>query len=198
MDSKFETGTYLYDLIKKAIKYVMIGIQETNFPISYIEQNKIGNNYLKLVKGETYSKDISVKDFIGPSSVTLQMIHLLKNEDTTLNTNTISNIRNQDYDRVYSFSPGWKSIIVSMLSKSKSKSLLILQSRYKSGIFSKLIERILCKLFFNHVKIVDRNLYIMQNKSIHQSILMQELVKQSGLNILDNEVINNFFHPEPV
>tara|TARA_B100000900_G_scaffold416197_1_gene449945 strand:- start:1252 stop:4833 length:3582 start_codon:yes stop_codon:yes gene_type:complete len=94
MDSKFETGTYLYDLIKKAIKYVMIGIQETNFPISYIEQNKIGNNYLKLVKGETYSKDISVKDFIGPSSVTLQMIHLLKNEDTTLNTNTISNIRN--------------------------------------------------------------------------------------------------------
>ena len=106
---------------------------------------------------------------------------------------TIKHMREQNYDFIFSFSPGWRSIIISIFSKSKSKSLLILQSRYKSGIFSKLLERILCKLFFNNIKIVDRNSYFKQNKSINQSRLMQELVRQSGLELLENEVINNLF-----
>ena len=106
---------------------------------------------------------------------------------------TIIDIRKQNYDYFYSFSPGWISIIISILSGSKNKSLLILQSRYKSGIYSKLTERIFCKLFFNNIKIVNRNLFFMQNKSINQSILMQDLVKQSGLEILKNEIINNLF-----
>ena len=46
---------------------------------------------------------------------------------------TIRNMREHNYDYIYSFSPGWKSIIISIFSKSKSKSLLLLQSRYKSG-----------------------------------------------------------------
>ena len=106
---------------------------------------------------------------------------------------TIKNLRKQNYDCLYSFSPGWKSIIISILSKSKSKSLLILQSRYKSGIFSKLMERMLCKLFFHNIKLVDRNSYFKQNKSINQSQLMHELVTQSGLKLLKNVVINNLF-----
>ena len=106
---------------------------------------------------------------------------------------TIRDIRKQNYDYLYSFSPGWISIIISIFSKSKSKSLLILQSRYKSAIFSKLTERILCKIFFNNIKIVNRNSYFRQNKSINQSKLMQELVKQSGLELLENEAINNLF-----
>ena len=106
---------------------------------------------------------------------------------------TIIDIREQNYDYFYSFSPGWISIIISILSGSKNKSLLILQSRYKSGIYSKFTERIFCKLFFNNIKIVNRNLYFLQNKSINQSILMQDIVKQSGLEILKNEIINNLF-----
>ena len=105
----------------------------------------------------------------------------------------IKNIRKQKYDYIYSFSPGWISIIISLLSKSKSKSILILQSRYKSGISSKLTERILCKLFFHNIKIVDRNSYFNQNRSINQSKLMQQIVRQSGLELLENEVINNLF-----
>tara|TARA_B100000575_G_scaffold239296_1_gene201828 strand:- start:114 stop:1121 length:1008 start_codon:yes stop_codon:yes gene_type:complete len=106
---------------------------------------------------------------------------------------TIRYIRKQNYDFLYSFSPGWKSIIISILSKSKTNSILILQSRYKSGISSKLVERTLCKLFFNNIKIVDRKSYFEQNKSINQTKLMQELVRQSGLGLLENEVINNLF-----
>ena len=60
-------------------------------------------------------------------------------------------------------------------------------------MLSKLTERIFCKMFFNNISIVDRNLYFKQNKSINQSKLMQELVKQSGLVIAENEVINNLF-----
>ena len=106
---------------------------------------------------------------------------------------TIRNIRKQNYDYLYSFSPGWKSIIISILSNSRTKSILILQSRYKSGIFSKLFERNLCKLFFNNIKIVDRNSNFEQKKSINQTKLMQELVKQSGLRLLEDELINNLF-----
>ena len=107
--------------------------------------------------------------------------------------NNIRNIRKQNYDYLYSFSPGWKSIIISILSKSKTKSVLILLSRYKSGIRSKLFERALCKLFFNNIKVVDRNSYFRQKKSINQSQLMQELVRQSGLKLLENELINTLF-----
>ena len=108
----------------------------------------------------------------------------------------IRNIREQKYDYLYSFSPGWKSIIILILSKSKNKSILILQSRYKSGMSSKLIERAICKLFFDNIKVVNRNLYFDQNKSINQSKLMLELVRQSGLEILENELINNLFQFE--
>jgi len=105
----------------------------------------------------------------------------------------IKDIRKQNYDYIFSFSPGWISIILSLFSKSKSKSLIILQSRYKNGISSKLTERILCKIFFHNIKIVNRNLYFKKNKSISQSKLMQELVRQSGLELLENEPINNLF-----
>ena len=105
----------------------------------------------------------------------------------------IRDIRKENYDYFYSFSPGWITIIVSIFSKSKHKSLLILQSRYKSGISSKLTEKIISKLFFDNIKIVNRNLYYNQNKSINQSKLMIELVRQSGLKLLEDEAINNLF-----
>ncbi len=107
--------------------------------------------------------------------------------------NTIGELRKENYDYIYTFSPGWLSIIVSIFSKSKFKSLLILQSRYKSSIFSKLMERVISKLFFNNIKIVNRNSYLKHNKSIYQSNLMHELVKQSGLKVTKNETINDLF-----
>ncbi len=144
------------------------------------EKNKIdvvcSNNNLKVCK------NVSV----------INKLFLLNKKISNIWT-TIKDIRKQNYDCLYSFSPGWKSIIISILSKSKTRSILILQSRYKSGMSSKLVERTLCKLFFNNVKIVDRNLYFRQNKSINQSELMQELVKQSGINILEDELINKLF-----
>ena len=153
---------------------VIQGLKKTN------EKNIIdivcSNNNLKVCK------NISV----------INKIFLLNNKISDI-WSIIRGIREEKYDYIYSFSPGWISIVISLFSKSKSKSILILQSRYKSGISSKLTERILCKLFFHNIKIVDRNSYFNQNRSINQSKLMQQIVRQSGLELLENEVINNLF-----
>tara|TARA_B100000902_G_scaffold348404_1_gene356324 strand:+ start:1616 stop:5488 length:3873 start_codon:yes stop_codon:yes gene_type:complete len=96
IDTNFETGIFLYELFKKAIKYVLIGLQQTNFPISINEQNFIKENYMKLIKGQEYDKQkqITNKDFIGPSSNTLQMINLLNEEDINETNSSIPNVRN--------------------------------------------------------------------------------------------------------
>ena len=74
-----ELKTNLLDrILKKVIKYVLCGLQETNYPISYDEQHTVQNNYLKLVKKERYNptQNITTSDFIGPSSVTLQILNI--------------------------------------------------------------------------------------------------------------------------
>jgi mRNA (guanine-N7-)-methyltransferase len=95
IDSNFETGIFVYDLFKKTIKYVLIGLQQTNFPISLNEQYSVIDDYMKLIKGDEYDKQkkLSPKDFIGPSSNTLQMINLLNEEDINETNNAIPNIR---------------------------------------------------------------------------------------------------------
>ena len=98
INTQFQTGYYLYEILKKIIKIILVGLQESNYPISLIEQNETLNNYLKItknnkyVKNELYSK-INVKDFIGPSSITLQNINLINIKDIDDTNKFIPNIR---------------------------------------------------------------------------------------------------------
>ena len=39
--------------IKKLVKIILSGLQETKFPISYDEQNEVANDYLKIIKKDT-------------------------------------------------------------------------------------------------------------------------------------------------
>ena len=74
-------------IIKKIIKFILSGLQETNYPISYIEQTEIINKYLQLIKKDKYDprNNIEPKDFIGPSSATLQIANIVQlTEDTNL------------------------------------------------------------------------------------------------------------------
>lgn len=77
--------------LKKIIILILSGLQESKFPISYEEQFNISSEYLKIIKKDNeYSKNILPKDFIGPSSYTLQMNNITeKNDDAK-----IPNIRN--------------------------------------------------------------------------------------------------------
>ena len=80
--SKFEEKEkftlFLDKILKKIIKYVLSGLQETNYPISYSEQYETINKYLQLVKARNPGEieNVLPKDFIGPSSATLQIANI--------------------------------------------------------------------------------------------------------------------------
>lgn len=71
--------------LQKVVKQVLSGLQKTNFPISYLEQRNISQEYLKLLfEEEQIEKDgkyipkkyAYTSDFIGPGLVTLDLINV--------------------------------------------------------------------------------------------------------------------------
>jgi hypothetical protein len=70
------TETYL-SKIKHIIKLVMAGLQGSNFPISYEEQDAITDNYMEIINPKnTPERRIRTSDFIGPQSVSLEMTNV--------------------------------------------------------------------------------------------------------------------------
>jgi len=79
--------------IRQTIRTVLSGLQGTPYPISYLEQEEILHEYMRRMHGEKWvagKVDEDTHDkypfpyFIGPSSVTLQMEHIIP----SLNTNS--------------------------------------------------------------------------------------------------------------
>ena len=74
-------------IIKKSVKHVLSGLQQTNYPVAYNEQKTIMNQYLKLVQGKEYKENQRVypSNFVGPSSYTLQVNNIAPiNEDANI------------------------------------------------------------------------------------------------------------------
>jgi hypothetical protein len=92
----FSSAEFLYTNLRKVIKYILIGLQETNYPITLNEMDFAMQQYLRLVKGQDYKPNMipSIKDFIGPSSTTLQMVNILPEAEINDTNNSIPNIRN--------------------------------------------------------------------------------------------------------
>ena len=72
----------LFQNIRQTIKLILSGLQETNFPISFSEIDLTRKQYLSLLyygetPPETTRKNCS-KYFIGPSSISLEMINIQK------------------------------------------------------------------------------------------------------------------------
>ena len=67
--------------IQKTIRYIQCGIQNTSYPISKKEQTDILDEYFSLIFKTDKPKMIDTKNFIGPSSYTLQQINVLKDPD---------------------------------------------------------------------------------------------------------------------
>jgi hypothetical protein len=63
--------------LRKTIKYVLSGFQETNYPISYKEMRSIARDYLTLIYGKADSDKLYNNQFIGPSSYTLQLPNIV-------------------------------------------------------------------------------------------------------------------------
>lgn len=96
LGTRFSTPEQLGAALRKVIKFVLSGIQSTNYPVSYPEQEGVLSDYMKLLWGKEEESDrrrrVYPKNFVGPSSYTLQMQNIAPvNEDAV-----IPNIRN-DY-----------------------------------------------------------------------------------------------------
>ena len=91
--TNFDTSEKLLGAIKKVIKFVLSGLQNTNYPISYVEQKEVMGEYLRCLhdnkKDFNYEKRIYPSDFIGPSSFTLQLSNIA---EIDVNSN-VPNIR---------------------------------------------------------------------------------------------------------
>ena len=95
-NKSFSNAEFLYTNLRKVIKYILIGLQETNYPVTLNEIDFAMQQYLKLAKGSDYKPMMipSIKDFIGPSSTTLQMVNILPETEINDTNNSIPNIRN--------------------------------------------------------------------------------------------------------
>jgi len=87
--TKTNTPDSLLQSLRKVIKYILGGLQGTNYPISYSEQRLVLEEYMKMIWKEEYNpNDLNQKNknkyFIGPSSITLQMVNVSQpNENST-------------------------------------------------------------------------------------------------------------------
>ncbi len=90
----FNTPPLVLGSIRKAIKFVLMGLQGTNYPVSVFEQNDTIQSYMGLIHGKGYvpKRYVYPKNFIGPSSYTLQIENIMPLNDTM----NVPNIR-KDY-----------------------------------------------------------------------------------------------------
>ena len=96
LDNEIIKSKYLNNLelienkLKKNINYILSGLQNSNFPISYSEQNLVLKNYMNILWDNKETAKIYSRNFIGPSSYTLQINNIIPNDENT-NNNTVIN-----------------------------------------------------------------------------------------------------------
>lgn len=77
--------------VRTTIKYILSGLQQTNYPVSYTEMNDVLQYYMKLIHKKKFEPyQIRPKHFIGPSTISLEV----KNIQPMNENNRIPNIRN--------------------------------------------------------------------------------------------------------
>lgn len=93
--TNFNSSKLVLESLRKVIKFVLSGLQGTNYPISYTEQKDMIYSYMNLINDNMYkdsNKDslrVNAGNFIGPNSITLQVKNIAPiNEESN-----ITNIR---------------------------------------------------------------------------------------------------------
>ena len=78
----------LLDCLRKCIRIVMSGLQQSNYPIGHNEKTQVLDSYMKIINGNNYKeltnkygstiyRGIETKHFIGPNSMTLQINNII-------------------------------------------------------------------------------------------------------------------------
>ena len=85
--TNFKDVKSLSSSLLKVIKYVLSGLQSTNYPISYTQIQEIGIEYLKTINGKDYNERMRMlpRFFPGPGSTTLQVKNIAPiNDDANI------------------------------------------------------------------------------------------------------------------
>tara|TARA_B100000902_G_scaffold399263_2_gene469327 strand:+ start:2940 stop:6251 length:3312 start_codon:yes stop_codon:yes gene_type:complete len=91
---KFTEDKKILQMLKKTIKYILIGIQDSYYPVGFKEQTNVRNEYYLLINKHDYKiKPVLPLDFIGPSSVTLQIENLQNTQEQEILNYNVPNIR---------------------------------------------------------------------------------------------------------
>jgi hypothetical protein len=67
--------------LKTCIKYVLSGLQGTNYPISITERNNILEQYMGILYKDVPDRRVRPRDFVGPSSISLERPNIAPLED---------------------------------------------------------------------------------------------------------------------
>ena len=72
--------------VRKAIKHVLCGIQNTMFPVKKKDMGMTYRNYFDILEKNSYGYPVTIKkdskNFIGPSSFTLQKVNLVRDDNS--------------------------------------------------------------------------------------------------------------------
>jgi hypothetical protein len=90
--SKYSKNTDIMAALQKTIRIIMSALQGTNYPITNSEKNEVLHSYMKLLHGKEYEpRKVLARDFIGPSSTTLQLENIAAFDQIN---SSVPNIRN--------------------------------------------------------------------------------------------------------
>lgn len=77
IDNTFRSSIDLQKKLKSSIKIILSALQKTNYPISYTEQNLVLQEYVHLINNGPVNRKIYTTDFIGPSSISTEIINII-------------------------------------------------------------------------------------------------------------------------
>jgi hypothetical protein len=83
-NTPFSDASKITHALRSVIMLVLSGIQMSNFPISYSEQDRVREEYMALLWSKEERdkiRTIGNKYFMGPQSITLQLEHIGENSD---------------------------------------------------------------------------------------------------------------------
>ena len=85
--TEYDTPAKVLDALRKCIRIVLGGLQRTPYPIGFAEMRRVKFEYMKLIHGpEFQDRHIFPRDFVGPSSRTLQLENLVNLEGSNVIT----------------------------------------------------------------------------------------------------------------
>ena len=87
----YTTETLMSEM-KKMIKYILCGLQNTNYPVAYGQLDNVMKEYLELVGNEKEIYRVNPRDFLGPSTITLQRVNI-QNTNEEKEMTLVPNIR---------------------------------------------------------------------------------------------------------